>query len=52
MDFLQFVSTRQSDRAFDPERPVEKEKLDRILEACPYGPSALYAQPWHMIVGG
>jgi hypothetical protein len=27
-DFLEFVKTRQSDRAFDPNRPVEKEKLD------------------------
>ena len=50
MDFLQFVSTRQSDRAFDPERPVEKEKLDRILEAARMAPSACNAQPWHMIV--
>lgn len=50
MDFLQFVSTRQSDRAFDPERPVEKEKLDRIFEAARMAPSACNAQPWHMIV--
>ena len=50
MDFLQFVSTRQSDRAFDPERPVEKEKLDRILEAARMAPSACNAQPWQIIV--
>ena len=50
MDFLQFVSNRQSDRAFAPERPVEKEKLDRILEAARMAPSACNAQPWHMIV--
>ena len=38
-DFLQLVLSRQSDRAYDKERPVETEKLERILEAgrlqCP-----------------
>ena len=50
MDFLEFVSTRQSDRSFDPDRPVEKEKIDRILQAARLAPSACNAQPWHMIV--
>lgn len=50
MDFLELASTRQSDRAFDPERPVEKEKLERILEAARLAPSACNAQPWHIIV--
>lgn len=50
MDFLEFVSTRQSDRAFDPERPVEKEKIERILQAARLAPSACNAQPWHFIV--
>ncbi len=50
MDFLEFVSTRQSDRAFDPERPVEKEKIERIVEAARLAPSACNAQPWHLIV--
>ena len=50
MDFLECVSTRQSDRAFDPERPVEKEKIERIVEAARLAPSACNAQPWHFIV--
>lgn len=50
MDFLEFVSSRQSDRAFDSERPVEKEKIERILEAARLAPSACNAQPWHFIV--
>ncbi|MDK2970088.1 MAG: hypothetical protein PWQ65_1195, partial [Bacteroidota bacterium] len=49
-DFLEFVKTRQSDRAFDPNRPVEKEKLDRIIEAVRYAPSACNAQPYRLIV--
>ncbi len=50
MDFLEFVSTRQSDRAFDPAREVEKEKIERIVEAARLAPSACNAQPWHLIV--
>lgn len=50
MDFLELVSTRQSDRAFDPERGVEKEKIERILEAARLAPSACNAQPWRIIV--
>ncbi len=50
MDFLEFVSTRQSVRAFDPERPVEKEKIERIIQAARLAPSACNAQPWHFIV--
>lgn len=50
VDFLEFVSTRQSDRAFDPNRPVEKEKIERIVEAARLAPSACNSQPWHFIV--
>ena len=31
MDFLQLVLSRQSDRAYDKERPVEAEKLEMPL---------------------
>ncbi len=50
MDFLKLVSSRQSVRAFDPEQPVEKAKIERILEAARLAPSACNAQPWHLIV--
>lgn len=50
MDFLELVSSRQSDRAFDPNRKVEKEKIERIVEAVRLAPSACNAQPWHLIV--
>ncbi len=49
-DFLDLVYHRQSDRAFDVSRPVEKEKIERILEAACLAPSACNAQPWHFIV--
>ncbi|MDH6304310.1 nitroreductase [Parabacteroides sp. PF5-5] len=49
-DFLSLALQRQSDRAFDASRPVEREKLERILEAARMSPSACNAQPWHFIV--
>ena len=50
IDFLEFVSSRQSVRAYDTNRPVEKEKIERILETARLSPSACNAQPWHIIV--
>lgn len=49
-DFLQLVASRQSDRAYDMSRPVEPEKLERILEAARLSPSACNAQPWRFVV--
>ena len=49
-DFLQLVQARQSDRSYDKERPVETEKLERILEAGRLAPSACNAQPWKFVV--
>ncbi|MGL5317746.1 MAG: nitroreductase family protein, partial [Bacteroidales bacterium] len=36
--------------AFDPLKPIEKEKLYRILEIARLAPSACNAQPWKFIV--
>ena len=46
---LQLITGRQSDRRYEA-RPVEKEKLDRIIEAARMSPSANNAQPWKFIV--
>lgn len=46
---LELISGRQSVRNY-LDRPVEKEKLDRILEAGRFAPSACNAQPWKFIV--
>ena len=50
MSFLELVSSRQSVRAFDPKRSVEKEKLDRVIEAARLAPSACNAQPWSFVL--
>lgn len=47
--FLELVQKRQSDRAY-LDKPVEDEKLNRILEAARLSPSACNAQPWKIIV--
>lgn len=49
MSFLDLVKKRQSDRAF-LDKPVETDKLDRIIEAARLAPSACNGQPWKLIV--
>jgi nitroreductase len=46
---LEIISRRQSDRKYES-RPVENEKLERIIEAARISPSANNAQPWKFIV--
>lgn len=48
-NFLDLIISRQSDRKYS-DKPVEKEKLDRIVEAGRMAPSACNAQPWKFIV--
>lgn len=48
-NILDLIISRQSDRKYS-DRPVEKEKLGRIVEAGRMAPSACNAQPWKFIV--
>lgn len=48
-EMLRLLEGRQSERAYN-DRPVEKEKLDRITEAGRLSPSASNGQPWKFIV--
>lgn len=50
MDFLQIAQNRQSCRNYDSQRPVEREKLDAVLEAARLAPSACNGQPYHLTV--
>lgn len=49
-DFYELVKHRQSTRAFDTTRAVDREIMARILDAGRLAPSACNAQPWHFIV--
>ncbi len=48
-DILELIHKRQSDRQYS-NRPVEAEKLERIVEAGRMAPSACNAQPWKFVV--
>lgn len=48
MKFLELVRTRQSVRQYS-NQPVEREKIERCLEAARLAPSASNGQPWEFI---
>lgn len=50
MNFIEIAENRQSCRRYDSGRMVEKEKLDRILEAARLSPSACNGQPYQITV--
>ena len=50
MNFTEIAENRQSCRSYDPERVVEQEKLDRILESARLAPSACNGQPYAITV--
>lgn len=45
----QFLRSRRSIRTFK-EQPVEREKLQKLIEIAGYAPSAKNLQPWHWLV--
>ncbi|MDZ7821017.1 MAG: nitroreductase family protein [Candidatus Marinimicrobia bacterium] len=49
MKFLELVKKRQSDRKY-LDKTVEREKIERCLEAARLAPSATNSQPWEFIV--
>ncbi len=50
MNFMEIAKGRQSCRAYNPDKQVEKEKLNAILEAARLSPSACNGQPYHITV--
>lgn len=50
MNFTEIAQQRQSCRAYNPDRAVEQEKLQAILEAARLAPSACNGQPYHITV--
>jgi nitroreductase len=46
---LELILNRQSDRSYS-DKPIETEKIERIIEAGRMAPSACNAQPWKFIV--
>jgi len=52
MDFEIIAKNRYSCRDYDESRPVEKEKLEKILKSSRLAPSACNCQPYHVTVCG
>ena len=50
MNFTEIAENRQSCRAYDAERTVESEKLERILASARLAPSACNGQPYYITV--
>ncbi|MBR6525258.1 MAG: nitroreductase family protein [Clostridia bacterium] len=50
MDFYAIANKRQSCRDYVVDHPVEKEKLDAVLESARLAPSACNGQPYHLTV--
>lgn len=50
MNFTEIVNARQSCRAYNPDRAVETEKIECILESARLSPSACNGQPYHITV--
>jgi nitroreductase len=48
-EILDLIKSRQSDRKYST-RPIEQEKLGRIIEAGRMAPSACNAQPWKFVI--
>ena len=50
MDFQKLIRQRQSVRKYQSDKPIEEEKLQRIIEAARLAPSASNSQPWTFII--
>lgn len=50
MEYTELIHRRESIRNYDPNRPVPKEILEKILEAGRLAPSACNFQPWKFLV--
>jgi nitroreductase len=49
MDFLDLIKTRQSIRHYTS-KPVEPEKIEKLIEVVRLAPSASNSQPWKLII--
>ncbi|MFW5832011.1 MAG: nitroreductase family protein [Prolixibacteraceae bacterium] len=49
MDFQKLIAQRQSVRKY-LDKPIEKEKIEKLIEAVRISPSACNSQPWKLII--
>lgn len=51
LDLIDVIKKRWSPRAFDGNKMIEIEKLNKIFEAARWAPSCSNEQPWRFIIG-
>ncbi len=49
MTFQKLINQRQSVRKY-ADKPVEREKMEQLVEAVRLAPSACNSQPWKLII--
>ncbi len=50
MEFYELIQTRETIRSYDPDRKIDKDVLNRILNAGRLAPSASNRQPWTFVL--
>ncbi len=50
MDIHKLLQGRKSPRAIDPNKPVDQEMIDVLVEAFRWAPSSYNKQPWRLVV--
>jgi len=50
MEYYELIKSRESVRNYDPERPLPKAIIEKILDAGRLAPSACNIQPWKFVV--
>ena len=47
---IEAIEKRRSIRKYDLNRPVERNKLEGLIRAAMYAPTARNLQPWHFVI--
>jgi nitroreductase/dihydropteridine reductase len=49
-DITDYAKSRQSAKAYNPNKKVSAENIDKVKELLRYSPSSVNAQPWHFVL--
>lgn len=49
-DIVHFAKTRHSAKAYDPNRKISDENVEKIKQLLRFSPSSVNSQPWHFIL--
>lgn len=49
-DITYYAKKRQSAKAYDPNKKISAENVEKLKELLRYSPSSVNAQPWHFVI--